>query len=233
MPTRRVVTRSPHRSVGIISCTWLQDEPIEYESQLERRFLQRALTFPYIRSIHHQPFTFEYEDQGKSLRYTPDFLCTLQDGSRIVVEVKPDVFVKKHLSKITIGKEKAAAAGMIFIVATDREIDDGNAVENAALILRYTRGGIRNCAFDLCEEAIKTSGSIRLQELLTKTNISMGDALHYIGRGKFIIPSLNQIDDNVLITLSTKEANNVSFLFFNWVGATPWGTTVGVPTPAG
>lgn len=36
---RKVVTRSPKRTVGLINCRWFQDKPIEHESRLEKHFV--------------------------------------------------------------------------------------------------------------------------------------------------------------------------------------------------
>ena len=55
-PARPVVTRSPHRMVGMVCCPWLQDQPIEHESMLERHFIMAALSIPGLRHIQHQPF---------------------------------------------------------------------------------------------------------------------------------------------------------------------------------
>lgn len=53
---RKVVTRAPHRRVGLIACPWFQPNTIEYESLLERDFVRLALLDPDVSSISHQPF---------------------------------------------------------------------------------------------------------------------------------------------------------------------------------
>lgn len=93
---RKVITRSPRRKVGYINCKWFQNERIEHESQLEKRFVQCALLCPRLLSIKSQPFKIQI---SKKSTYTPDFLLTFDDGSIIVVEVKiqaklPLMFVK-------------------------------------------------------------------------------------------------------------------------------------------
>lgn len=54
---RKVVTRAPHRRVGLIACPWFQPNTIEYESLLERDFVRLALLDPDVSSISHQPFS--------------------------------------------------------------------------------------------------------------------------------------------------------------------------------
>lgn len=81
-PVRKVVTRSPHRSVGTIACSWIQDSVVEYESQLEKRFVHRLLLFHGLARITHQPFKLERDVAGKKLDYTPDFLVMLKNGNR-------------------------------------------------------------------------------------------------------------------------------------------------------
>ena len=61
---RKVVTRSPHRRVGLIACPWFQSTPIEYESLLERDFVRLALLDLEISSIAHQPFSLDLGELG-------------------------------------------------------------------------------------------------------------------------------------------------------------------------
>jgi hypothetical protein len=44
--SRKVVTRAPHREVGVVNAGWLLNHPVEHESHLERRFVMVALSCP-------------------------------------------------------------------------------------------------------------------------------------------------------------------------------------------
>lgn len=116
---RRVVTRSPHRAVGKIACSWIQDQAVEYESQLERRFLQRLLLCLSLEKVRHQPFTIDRDIVGEKMHYTPDFLVRLRDGAKLVVEVKPEVFIDNHRKKLLAAKALLNDAGVPFFVITD------------------------------------------------------------------------------------------------------------------
>ncbi len=83
--TRKVVTRAPHREVGVVNPAWLLDHAVEHESHLERRFIMVALACPVVLDIVHQPLQLTLvvdSGQGPTERkYTPDFRLTLADGT--------------------------------------------------------------------------------------------------------------------------------------------------------
>jgi len=221
-PARKVVTRSPHRSVGLMACAWLQDKAIEYESQLERRFLQKALVFPYIKQITHQPFKIEYEDNGKQLEYTPDFLCTFKDGCRVVVEVKPAKFVEKNRFKLTAGKRILQESDIPFFVATDQHIDQGKSSQTAALLIRYARGHLTEMTRLKCLEFISNSDTPVTYKTLLETGIANeADIMHLIGRGELTIPSCH-LDSDTLLSTPMRTYQNAILLFCSWFDITPW-----------
>lgn len=92
---RIVVRRSPHRRVGYISCRWFQREQIAYESLLEQGFLHIALLCPGLERIQEQPFRLCLANR---FHYTPDFLLTFYDSTRLVVEVKPSAHLPSNVS---------------------------------------------------------------------------------------------------------------------------------------
>ena len=75
--SRKVVTRAPHREVGVVNPAWLLDHSVHHESHLERRFIMVALACPVVSDIVHQPFTMDLNWDGpEGRRYTPDFKLT-------------------------------------------------------------------------------------------------------------------------------------------------------------
>jgi hypothetical protein len=69
---------------------------IGYESSLERSFALIALADADTVDIVEQPFTLRYIDaDGKTRRYTFDYLVTKLDGCRIAIEVKNSQQAKK------------------------------------------------------------------------------------------------------------------------------------------
>jgi hypothetical protein len=220
---RKVVTRSPHRSVGIMACSWVQDEGIEYESQLERRFLQQALLLPGLKRIRHQPFKIGYTDSGREKHYTPDFLLDFEGGERVLVEVKPDVFVKKNTVIFDIAKSTLSDADIPFFVITDKLIDIKNKVNNASLILRYGRGSIPQEKTDHFYQYGSDSPPTSIKEILQRFNLTFGDLLHLIARKKIFLPTLSQeINDETLIHFHKKDTSNATLLICDRFDATPW-----------
>ena len=55
-PARKVVTRSPARTVRLLHLPGLFKAPVECESSLERDFVYRASLCPGVADIRHQPF---------------------------------------------------------------------------------------------------------------------------------------------------------------------------------
>jgi hypothetical protein len=226
---RKVVTRSPHRSVGVIACSWIQNDCIEYESQLERRFLQRALLFPSLKKIFHQPFTIPYADKGKNLSYTPDFLLVFQDGSVVVVEVKPAVFVKKHEHKMKAAEIFLASKDCPFLTITDDEIDSEFYAKNSALLLRYARSTITDDVGARCFSFLHNqTGPTSILALMDGTAASLEDVYHLVGRGRLSMRIDIEITPDTIITLPNKEKNNGFIRFCNWFNATPRFTNSGI-----
>lgn len=133
---RKVVTRSPQRKVGYVNCRWFQNESIEHESQLEKRFVQCALLCPKLAHIKSQPFKLSI---SKKSTYTPDFLLTFEDGSQLVVEVKIAARMARHVKKFRIAQEMLNEKGIMFFVLTEQQIDRYRQSEIAAEILRYAK----------------------------------------------------------------------------------------------
>lgn len=227
---RKIVHRTPHRSVGLIACSWIQPEAIEYESQLERRFVQRALLFPGVRRIIHQPFTLDLIVEGQQIRYTPDFLVAFCDSSRIVIEVKPNIYVPQHQAKLTAAKEFLFAFGDELLVVTDDEIDVGQIPDNAALLLRYARSTINDDEKLRCIQAAaqKAEGPICIGWLVKATSVSIESVFCLIGRGVFTAPLNSTLDADTEISLHKEENKNASIRFRNWINASPRPTDSGV-----
>lgn len=134
---RKVVTRSPSHTVRLLHLPHVQEQPVEADSSLERDFVQIAGLYPFIKSIKHQPFRLELRD-GKS--YTPDFLLDFVDGSRLVVEIKPQEFVAQHQQKLQAAEALLAQARFGFLIATDEMLRAGALAARALRIRRYSKG---------------------------------------------------------------------------------------------
>ncbi len=135
-PARKVVSRSPIRSVRRLNLPGIFPQPIECESSLERDFVLRVALCPGVTQLQHQPFRLELPG-GK--RYTPDFLVTFRSGDRVVVEVKHSERMQRYAQVFAQARQLLSRTGIGFLVLTEAEIRYRAAHERAALVLRYRK----------------------------------------------------------------------------------------------
>lgn len=183
--TRKVVHRSPTHSVWRLSLPYLQSDAVEAESTLERDFVHLAALFYATASIKHQPFHLTTASGG----YTPDFLVCFTDGSRCVVEVKPEALLAGHEEKLAQASEVLAQHGLHFVVALDRHIQESGRHVNAILIRRYGKSRLdvlrqRRLATELAQgpqsvAALKALG-------FTVPDIAQAVCRHQVSLGKYL-----------------------------------------------
>jgi hypothetical protein len=173
-PKRKVVMRSPYRSVGLVACSWLQATPIEHESFLERRSIQRMLVTPGVTGIVSQPFQIGYGHDNEKF-YTPDFLVHFGSKKSIVVEIKPERFVGKFAEMFDLVSAVLNDQKMSFHVITDTMIDIGDNPDDIELVLRYARGNIPQAAI-LAPQRLKSVRrmSMRLHKFRRNSNFCFG-----------------------------------------------------------
>lgn len=217
-PARRIVTRSPHRRVGYISCPWLQGHHIEYESLLECRFARIALLYPPLREIFHQPFRLDLGELGT---YTPDYLLRCASHDDIVVEVKPWKFVGAHAAKLRAAQTFIGKRGLSFFVCTEREIAANDRDERASEILRHARshmpkGFVENLMTKLQGQQFPMSVSALVRHIgATQEQIK-----YLIGRRQLhLAPSLS---DARVFYGTDKENHDGNFSARAWFGGANW-----------
>ena len=74
-------------------------ELVWYESRLEMFILKQLDFSQKIKAILPQPFCLHFKSDGKRRRHIPDFLVWLEDGKRLLVNVKPRRHVEKPLNQ--------------------------------------------------------------------------------------------------------------------------------------
>lgn len=143
--TRRVVHPSPSHSVRLLHLLHLQTEPIEADSSWERDFVHIAALHHRVTSIRHQPFKLTWPDRT----YTPDFLITFKDQSKLVVEVKPLAKQTGYVELFKLATQKLSEHAIGFLVVSERHLFNNYRAHNAALIRRYSKtsypAGDLNC----------------------------------------------------------------------------------------
>lgn len=219
--TRKVVTRAPHREVGIVNAGWLLDHPVQHESHLERRFIIAALSCPVVCDIQHQPMTLRILDSSsiKPRRYTPDFLVTFLDGSSVVVEVKPKKNLNKHAQRLQAAEHLLQEQGQRFFIATDEHIDGGGLSGRAMLLMRYGRMHLCDEAADAAVTAIHKNGKdkVTIHDLLEK-GLSEPLIWALVARHDLRVPRDFRVDPGQLITATPYEGDCHDH-FCTWFGA--------------
>lgn len=198
--SRDVVTRSPHRRVGLIACPWFQSKAVAYESLLERDFVRVSLLDLDISSITHQPFKVELGERANSY-YIPDFLL-LGEKKKVVVEVKPDRFARnaRHAPRLQKAKEILEEAGFKFVVATEDRIQQNGRQERAAILLRHARGRLNpDVLARILSVASGSPAGVRIGALARDAGVATYAILHAVGRRHLRINSEFSIGEKALV----------------------------------
>ena len=217
--TRKVVTRAPHREVGIVNAGWLLDHPVQHESHLERRFIMAALSCPVVRDIAHQPFTLALEAAGATGKYTPDFLITFADSSTLVVEVKPQAYLKRHESRLHAAAQALQLQGHPFFLATDALIDGHGLSARAMLLMRYGRMPVTeertNAVLQLLSRTKQTEMSA---QALVEQGATFEEVWAMVARHQWHVPADFRIDVHQTIN-ATPYTGDCHDHFLSWFGA--------------
>lgn len=121
-------TRNPVRHTGrgfrVKFASQKMRRMIRCESLLEMQAVQFAEFARDILTIEEQPLTLNYEIDGKTRRYTPDFRFRWKDGREWLVEVKPQerLALAKNQSRFARIAEVVAASGATFVVLTEAQL---------------------------------------------------------------------------------------------------------------
>ena len=219
--TRKVVTRSPQRKVGYINCRWFQHERIEHESQLEKRFVQCALLCPKLKHIKSQPFKIQI---GSKSTYTPDFLLTFEDGSKLIVEVKIQAKVARYAEKFRIVQNILNAKGHIFFVLTELDIDRFRQSLIAAEILRYAKSEFNEVVLLTVMNimANQTQINIVIKELAQFSDCSNEVIFHLIAKRHLTLHSDDYLNADARVYMATQHEGPDTHSFTQHFEVKPW-----------
>lgn len=212
--TRKVVKRSPANTVRLLHLPHLQAEPVEAESALERDFVHIAALFPFITHIEHQPFKLVWDDAS----YTPDFLLTFRDQSKLVIEVKPSSKVSKYEELFKRAEEKLETKGVPFYVATDTRISVSGRPANALLIRRYAKTVFPADACQaLVDKATNASCGVSVKELCEANAYSLSLLRHVIGKRLLTTaPDLGTKPSSIIFTPHSLKGQSHALQFTGW-----------------
>jgi len=224
-PARKVVTRSPAKTVRVLNLAGIFDAPIECESKLERDFVYRAALCPSVCGLRHQPVKLTFES-GRT--YTPDFLATHICGRRTIVEVKLGEKVDANKSLFDEAAAQLRARDIEFLVLTQKAIWRRNLHERAALILRYRKSVPDQAAAIRVTAALRDSGDhgATAAELVSACNVSL-ECLYNLLTTRTIACSrdlLIDADSRLLLPQSIGEQDAVHIE--DWFDAPLWRANV-------
>lgn len=217
-PTRQVITRSPHRSVGSIHASWFQDSPIHHESDLEAAVIKVLLLAPTVRHIQHQPVTLPYFDGERERKHYPDLGLTLCDGPKAIVEVKPAKFVPEHEVKFNACAALLRPKDMDYYVCTDEHVTEDRRYRALAI---HDHAKMAAPAADLAAlvDWVRSLRQVSVQDALARGH-SEPLICHAVGRRLLLTdPSLELAPGN---WLTTQETADELICIDRWLGCSPW-----------
>ena len=222
-PARKVVSRSPSKTVRILNLNGILDAPVECESTLERDFVYRAVLCPGLLRLRHQPFTLKL---GTGRTYTPDFLVKHRDGRLTVIEVKPREKIPKYREVFDEAAALLRADGITFLVLDEEVIRADKRQKNAALILRYrkTRPDIEGRE-RVISELRRGDGSMAIGRLMRRASVSREVILHLLALRTLITARDLPTSGKGRVRLFNDSEINHASRIESWFGVSPWGKT--------
>lgn len=176
---RRVITRSPTRTVGRFP-SLKAARTIHWESQLERDFVYLLELDPMVLSYREQPETVTLQVDGTPRRYTPDFLVRTA-AVMVVYEVKPadKVATPEVAALMACAAEHYAGRGMRYRVVTENEIRVQPYLNNVMLALRYQRHPVTPDVVDVVRQLLgsQTLSIGALADCLADARAGMAEVL--------------------------------------------------------
>jgi len=224
MPAKReVVTRSPKRSVGLINCPWFQEKPIAHESRLEKHFVLRAMLYPGLKSIEHQPFRMDLAKHGKY--YTPDFLLTFSSGEQLVFEVKRSERISPLKERFTEIANFCEQASMPFFVVHQGQIEGQLRAQRASLIRRYAMSVVgRQLEIDVQNYLKRFPNGTQIAVLKKRFQLSDESIYSMLARRRVSASKGLLISDEDKLFFPEYEVKCASIQFGSWFGCSPWAT---------
>ena len=194
---------------------------IRCQGQLEAATAVILANYPLLETIQEQPLQIWYAwletesgleiqllDQQRVARpsapwrcsyIVPDFLVTMTDGRRHLVEVKPSSkLVRPDVQrKLSVARRYAEKQGWKFHVVTEVELRRGSLISNLRLLSRYRRLIAEPAVLAFVEESV-TAGASTLGDVLHQSATSANKTdvrtalLHLIASGRLDVDLLSE-----------------------------------------
>jgi hypothetical protein len=213
--TRRVVTYRRDNFTGFVSSR-KNGRMVQYESLLERDYIQLLESDPGIVAYSEQPIPLKWSDGVNSYETTFDFGVSRSFGSKYLSEVKPLFRVIKHGLHVLYGYARAAAKKEGYDdleLWTEREIRALPRLGNAELLVSGA-----TCFEDMDSQLALLSAvsSIRrvsdratIRELRSASNLGPAaywEIIRMIARGQLIpLDQTAPLDDRAVVRFAMSE----------------------------
>jgi len=227
--TRKVVTRSPARTVVMMNFPGLLDHAVEAESSFEKDFIYKAVLCHGLTDLRHQPFKIRLRSGN---HYTPDFLAVV-NGKHCVIEVKLRSKISKYEAIFDEASHQLQARGMHFYVVHQGALRRGNSHIRATRILRYGKAVFPEVECRRVVECMASSPlGIPIGVLKKRAGASMEVILHLLARRAIAIePELHLDDEAMVFSRNPLETSNED-QFGRWFGVASWDSDAGVGASA-
>ncbi|OGO16775.1 MAG: hypothetical protein A2Z14_05645 [Chloroflexi bacterium RBG_16_48_8] len=145
---------------------------INFESLIERDLICLLDFESQVQSFVEQPFSIEYQCQGKQHKYTPDF-HVIFGGQNMVIECKLSQYVNtpENQLKFAAARSWCHERNWLFEVVTDQLLATNWRVRNVKLLTRFARYPVRadfkehvwTCLF-------AASAPVRIADVIARVN---------------------------------------------------------------
>lgn len=207
MYIRNLRKPSPNKNIYKFSSIKNRDT-VMCEGSLEKDCCYHFEYDPDVTRYESQPEGFNYDYNGKTLPYTPDFLVSYLDGTFEYVEVKPysKTLSKKFKQEFSARKEAANRRGFCLVLVTDKQIRNGFFLKNSELVHRYS-GCISGDELSIkVYSYLISQSSVQISELASSIGESVGrvfaSVLRLVAVGKvFVDLDTTRLSENTTVTV--------------------------------
>jgi hypothetical protein len=163
---RKITNRGSKKVIGTFP-SLKTGKTVWWESQLELDYIYLLEFDPDVLYYKEQPLPIPYELNGKSRRYTPDFLVERLNRKQLV-EVKPEEHKTKEKNVLLF---KAVTPiirqkGYEFLIATETMIRVQPQLEHIKLLTKYSRTPVNSYHQVYCHELLSRNQEVSLGEMV-------------------------------------------------------------------
>jgi hypothetical protein len=217
---RKIISRSPSRTVRIINLPGLLQAPVAAESSLEADYVHRAALVPKTSTLLAQPFRLPISPKG----YTPDYLQTFSNSTlKAVIEIK----IERKLADYKSLFDSAAAflrdKGYTFYVVTEKVLHCQNVDLRTKQILRYAKAVFPQPDCEHVEQLLaEYPEGLPMGTLRRKARISLELILHLIATKRISTGHRLLFDDSVVVKQAPKPGSCADNPLEEALGIKPW-----------